>query len=58
MRSLVSVWTIDTGMKNDSALYNAVDIAGAHYPCGGISAMTTCTSTTDAQTLLVLRRTD
>jgi hypothetical protein len=46
-----NAWTIATGMKNDSALYNAVDIAGAHYPCGGIGAMTTCTSTTDAQTL-------
>ncbi|MDX3243802.1 RICIN domain-containing protein [Streptomyces sp. ME18-1-4] len=47
-----NAWTIATGMKNDSALYNAVDIAGAHYPCGAIpTPMTTCTSTTDAQTL-------
>jgi O-glycosyl hydrolase len=46
-----NAWTIATGMKNDSALYNAVDIAGAHYPCVYTSPMTTCTSTTDAQTL-------
>ncbi|MFI6247487.1 RICIN domain-containing protein [Streptomyces sp. NPDC051016] len=44
-------WTIATGMKNDSALYDAVDIAGAHYPCTYASAMTTCTSTSDAQSL-------
>ncbi|GAA2300434.1 ricin-type beta-trefoil lectin domain protein [Streptomyces hawaiiensis] len=44
-------WTIATDMKNNSALYDAVDIAGGHYTCGGISEMTTCSSTSDAQTL-------
>jgi hypothetical protein len=41
-------WTVATDMKNNSALYDAVDIAGGHYTCGGISAMTTCSSTSDA----------
>ncbi|GKQ39038.1 RICIN domain-containing protein [Streptomyces sp. A012304] len=46
-----NAWTIATGMKNNSALYDAIDIAGGHYICGGISEMTTCSSTSDAQTL-------
>ena len=46
-----TTWNIATGMKNSSALYNAVDIAGAHYPCTYQSAMTTCSSSADAQSL-------
>ena len=46
-----NAWTIATAMKNDSTLYAAVDVAGAHYPCVYESAMTSCSSTTDAQTL-------
>ncbi|MGQ4330461.1 RICIN domain-containing protein [Streptomyces hayashii] len=46
-----TVWNIATGMKNSTALYNAVDIAGAHYPCTYQSAMTTCSSSADAQSL-------
>ncbi|MBD9727293.1 RICIN domain-containing protein [Streptomyces caniscabiei] len=46
-----NAWNIATDMKNSSALYNAVDIAGGHYTCGGISEMTSCSSTSDAQTL-------
>ncbi|MEV3971349.1 RICIN domain-containing protein [Streptomyces sp. NPDC050698] len=46
-----NAWKIATDMKNNNALYDAVDIAGGHYTCGGISAMTTCSSTSDAQTL-------
>ena len=43
-------WDIATSMKSDTNLYNAVDIAGAHYPCV-FPAMTSCSSTSDAQTL-------
>ncbi|MCD9878471.1 RICIN domain-containing protein [Streptomyces guryensis] len=43
-------WNIATSMKNDTSLYNAVDIAGAHYPCV-FPAMKSCSSTSDAQTL-------
>lgn len=46
-----NAWTIATAMKNDSTLYNAVDVAGAHYPCVYESAMSACSSTADAQTL-------
>ncbi|MCE6998751.1 RICIN domain-containing protein [Saccharothrix sp. S26] len=46
-----NAWTIATDMKRNSALYNAVDVAGGHYTCGGISEMTACSSTSDAQTL-------
>ena len=44
-------WSIATGMKGDSNLYNAVDIAGSHYPCGYLTTMTSCSTTSDAQTL-------
>ncbi|MFF7634913.1 RICIN domain-containing protein [Kitasatospora sp. NPDC008050] len=41
-------WAIATSMRSDSALDNAVDIVGTHYPCGYMSAMTSCSSTADA----------
>lgn len=41
-------WAIATAMRTDSALDNAVDIVGTHYPCGYMSAMTSCSSTPDA----------
>ncbi|MFC9931525.1 RICIN domain-containing protein [Streptomyces sp. NPDC127190] len=44
-------WSVAAGMKNDSNLYKAVDIAGSHYPCSYLSAMTSCSSTSDAQSL-------
>jgi hypothetical protein len=46
-----NAWTLATGMKNDTDLYNAVDVVGAHYPCVYQSPMTTCSSSTDAQNL-------
>ncbi|MFI2733588.1 RICIN domain-containing protein [Streptomyces sp. NPDC018711] len=44
-------WPIATAMKNDPALYDAVDVAGSHYNCGYMSAMTHCDSSADAQNL-------
>ncbi|WP_035796189.1 RICIN domain-containing protein [Kitasatospora mediocidica] len=41
-------WSIATAMRGDSALNGAVDIVGAHYPCGYMSAMQTCSTTSDA----------
>ncbi|WP_369382086.1 RICIN domain-containing protein [Streptomyces sp. cg36] len=41
-------WQIATAMRADSALDSAVDIVGAHYPCGYMSAMTSCSTTPDA----------
>ncbi|WP_327066019.1 RICIN domain-containing protein [Kitasatospora sp. NBC_01250] len=41
-------WAIATSMRSDSALNGAVDIVGTHYPCGYMSAMTSCSSTADA----------
>ncbi|MEV6011401.1 RICIN domain-containing protein [Streptomyces sp. NPDC051976] len=46
-----SGWQIATDMRNDSKLAAAVDVAGAHYPCVYRSAMTHCSSTSDAQNL-------
>ncbi|MEZ0069607.1 hypothetical protein ABIA32_005654 [Streptacidiphilus sp. MAP12-20] len=43
-----SDWSIATSMRSDSALNAAVDIVGAHYPCSYMSAMTTCSTTSDA----------
>jgi hypothetical protein len=44
-------WNIATAMKSDSSLKSAVDVVGAHYPCTYQSAMSTCSSTADAQSL-------
>ena len=44
-------WNLATSMKNDSALNSAVDIVGGHYNCGYLTAMTSCSSTADAQNL-------
>ncbi|GHH73625.1 galactosylceramidase [Kitasatospora indigofera] len=41
-------WDIATAMRSDSALAEAVDIVGVHYPCKYRSAMTSCASTPDA----------
>ncbi|WP_328953536.1 RICIN domain-containing protein [Kitasatospora purpeofusca] len=41
-------WDIATAMRADSALNDAVDIIGAHYTCGYLSAMATCSTTPDA----------
>ncbi|MGW0884575.1 RICIN domain-containing protein [Streptomyces sp. NPDC002671] len=44
-------WPIATAMKNDPALYDAVDVAGSHYNCGYMSAMTHCSASADAKNL-------
>lgn len=44
-----SGWEIATEMRGDAALNSAVDIIGAHYPCGYLSDMTTCSSSADAR---------
>ncbi|GAB2730990.1 RICIN domain-containing protein [Kitasatospora kifunensis] len=41
-------WAIASSMRTDPALNDAVDIVGTHYPCGYMSAMTSCSSTPDA----------
>ncbi|MFI9272827.1 RICIN domain-containing protein [Kitasatospora sp. NPDC052896] len=41
-------WSIATAMRGDPALNSAVDIIGTHYPCGYMSAMTSCSTTADA----------
>ncbi|MEZ0088970.1 RICIN domain-containing protein [Streptacidiphilus sp. EB129] len=43
-----SDWSIATAMRSDSALNSAVDIVGTHYPCGYMSSMTSCSTTSDA----------
>ncbi|TWF96617.1 RICIN domain-containing protein [Kitasatospora viridis] len=42
-------WSIATSMQSDPALKSAVDVIGTHYPCGYMSAMSSCSSTADAQ---------
>ncbi|MEY9895212.1 hypothetical protein ABIA31_008901 [Catenulispora sp. MAP5-51] len=44
-------WSIADAMTTDSALKNAVDIVGTHYPCGYLSSESTCDSTANAQSL-------
>jgi hypothetical protein len=46
-----SDWSIADSMTTDSALKNAVDIVGTHYPCGYLSNESTCNSTANAQSL-------
>ncbi len=46
-----SDWGIATAMRSNAALNSAVDVIGTHYPCGYLSAMTTCSSTADAPDL-------
>ncbi|GAA0685635.1 ricin-type beta-trefoil lectin domain protein [Kitasatospora atroaurantiaca] len=41
-------WSVATAMRSDSKLNAAVDVVGSHYPCGYLSAMTTCSSSADA----------
>ncbi|GAA1899814.1 ricin-type beta-trefoil lectin domain protein [Streptantibioticus ferralitis] len=43
-----SGWDVATAMRGDSAFDNAVDIIGTHYPCSYMSAMTQCSTTSDA----------
>ncbi|MFE9424932.1 RICIN domain-containing protein [Kitasatospora sp. NPDC006697] len=42
-------WAIAGAMRSDAGLAGAVDIVGTHYPCGYLSAMTSCPSTADAR---------
>ena len=44
-------WSIASGMASDSALDAAVGVVGAHYPCGYLSSMTACPSTSTAESL-------
>jgi len=41
-------WSVATAMRSDSALSAAVDVVGSHYPCGYLSTMTSCSSSSDA----------
>jgi hypothetical protein len=43
-----SGWDVATAMRGDSAFDKAVDIIGTHYPCSYMSAMTQCSTTSDA----------
>jgi hypothetical protein len=43
-------WTVADDMTNDATFKGAIDILGAHYPCGGDGAdATTCTSSDNAR---------
>jgi hypothetical protein len=44
-------WSIASDMSTDSALDAAVGVVGSHYPCGYASAMTSCSSTSTAESL-------
>jgi hypothetical protein len=46
-----SGWDVADAMASDSAFRNAVDIVGTHYPCGYMTAFTSCPSTSTAQNL-------
>lgn len=41
-------WDIATAMRSDPALSAAVDVVGSHYPCGYLTAMTSCSATSAA----------
>ncbi|MCQ4080107.1 RICIN domain-containing protein [Streptomyces sp. RB6PN25] len=43
-----SGWDVATAMRSDPAFDNSVDIIGTHYPCSYMSAMTSCSTTSDA----------
>src|SRR5205807_927303 len=43
-----SGWDVATAMRGDSAFNDSVDIVGTHYPCGYMSAMTRCSTSSDA----------
>ena len=44
-------WSIASDMSTNSSLDAAVGIVGSHYPCGYLSAMTSCPSTSTAESL-------
>jgi len=44
-------WSIASDMSTDSALDAAVGVVGSHYPCGYLSSMTSCPSTSTAEAL-------
>jgi len=46
-----SGWDVADAMSTDPAFKNAVDIVGTHYPCGYMTAFTSCPSTSTAQGL-------
>ncbi|MCO5970965.1 ricin-type beta-trefoil lectin domain protein [Actinoallomurus soli] len=46
-----SGWDVADAMASDPAFKNAVDIVGTHYPCGYMTAFTSCPSTSTAQGL-------
>lgn len=46
-----SDWGVADTMASDPAFKNAVDVVGAHYPCGYLGAYTSCPSTSTAQNL-------
>lgn len=43
-----SDWSVAGDIRGDAAFAASVDIVGAHYPCGYMSAMTSCSTTSDA----------
>jgi hypothetical protein len=43
-----SDWGVADAMATDPTFASAVDIVGAHYPCGYVSAMTSCATTQNA----------
>ncbi len=44
-------WSIADTMASDTALDNAVGVVGSHYPCSYLSSMTSCSSTSTAESL-------
>jgi hypothetical protein len=44
-------WSIASDMASTSALDSAVGVVGSHYPCGYLSSMTSCPSTSTAEAL-------
>ncbi|GAA1858057.1 ricin-type beta-trefoil lectin domain protein [Actinomadura bangladeshensis] len=46
-----SGWDVADAMAADPGFKNAVDIVGTHYPCGYMTAFTSCPSTSTAQGL-------
>lgn len=43
-----SDWSVAGDIRTDAAFAASVDVVGAHYPCGYMSAMTSCSTTSDA----------
>lgn len=46
-----SDWSVADAMVSDATFKNAIDIVGAHYPCGYLGSNATCSSTNNALSL-------